>query len=134
MRPSSIYQARIHPTIQHSNKGLQVIVSLLEEAESMRVKASLSRDGVEVHGADTVLDPLQSRPVLLQVPPGYNVANQYKLRIEGYSRHGGAIIFTNETALQFSDKFLSITISTNKVVFTAIHTIKVTITSHFSLF
>ena len=100
----------------------------------MRVKASLSRDGVEVHGADTVLDPLQSRPVHLQVPPGYNVANQYKLRIEGYSRHGGAIIFTNETALQFSDKFLSITISTNKVVFTAIHTIKVTITSPFSLF
>ena len=91
----------------------------------MRVKASLSRDGVEVHGADTHLNPLQSRPVLLQVPPGYNVANQYKLRIEGYSRYGGAMIFSNETALHFSDKFLSITISTNKVVFTAIHTMKV---------
>ena len=35
------------------------------------------------------------------------------------------MIFNNETELQFSGKFLSITISTNKVVFTAIHTIKV---------
>ena len=35
------------------------------------------------------------------------------------------MIFNNETELHFSAKFLSITISTNKVVFTAIHTIKV---------
>ena len=35
------------------------------------------------------------------------------------------MIFNNETQLHFSAKFLSITISTNKVVFTAIHTIKV---------
>lgn len=66
VRPASIYQ---------------VIVSLLKEAEAMRVKASLSRsvfdclspgngssrNGVEVYGADTELDPEQSRPILLQV-------------------------------------------------------------------
>ena len=80
-----------------------------------------------------------------QVPPGYNPVNQYRLRIEGYSRRvttsrllitillfrlGGAMIFTNETLLEFSQKFLSISISTNKVVFTAIHTMKVFICSN----
>ena len=40
------------------------------------------------------------------------------------------MIFNNETELQFSGKFLSITISTNKVVFTAIHTIKVDTKTH----
>lgn len=74
VRPASIYQ---------------IIVSLLREAEPMRVKASLSRDGVEVYGADTELDPEHSRPILLQVPPGYNPGNQYRLRIEGYSRSAG---------------------------------------------
>ena len=74
VRPASIYQ---------------IIVSLLREAKPMRVKASLSRDGVEVYGADTELDPEHSRPILLLVPPGYNPANQYRLRIEGYSRWAG---------------------------------------------
>ena len=41
------------------------------------------------------------------------------------SRYGGATIFNNETNLYFSNKFLSITISTNQVVFTAVHTMRV---------
>ncbi len=38
---------------------------------------------------------------------------------------GGAMMFENETMLEFTSKFLSIIISTNKVVFTSIHTMKV---------
>lgn len=110
VRPSSIYQ---------------IIVSLFETAVPMRIKASLSRDGVEVYGNDIGLNPKESRPLLLQVPPGYNPGDSYKLRIEGYHRYGGATVFNNETILHFSDKFLSITISTNQVVFTAVHTMRI---------
>lgn len=47
---------------------------------------SLSRAGVEVSGSHVALDPLESRPLLLQVPPGYNPGEEYRLRIEGYNR------------------------------------------------
>ena len=59
----------------------------------------------------------------MQVPPGYSPGTDYRLRVEGYTEPGGAAVFTNQTRLQFSDKFLSITISTNKLVFTAVHTV-----------
>ena len=103
----------------------------------------MCRDGVEVYGDDVSLDPQETRPLLLQVPPGYNPGDAYRLRIEGYhrwaeallnfitmiqsmiSRYGGATIFNNETSLYFSNKFLSITISTNQVVYTAVHTMRV---------
>ena len=87
---------------------------------------SVYRDGVEVYGNDVSLNPLETRPLLLQVPPGYNPSDSYRLRVEGYHRTGGAVIFNNETSLHFSSKFLSITISTNQVVYTAIHTMRVT--------
>ena len=41
---------------------------------------------MEVSGGDLALNPLQSRPLLLQVPPGYNPGEEYRLRIEGYHR------------------------------------------------
>ena len=45
-------------------------------------------------------------------------------------RYGGATIFNNETSLHFSEKFLSITISTNQVVYTAVHTMRVRCRNH----
>ena len=108
----------------------------------------MCRDGVEVYGDDVSLDPQETRPLLLQVPPGYNPGDAYRLRIEGYhrwaeallifipmipsmiSRYGGATIFNNETSLYFSNKFLSITISTNQVVYTAVHTMRVSQNSY----
>ena len=59
------------------------------------------------------LGPGDSGPVLLKVPPNNsNGTADYKLRVEGsYLQKGGAgIIFAEETKLQFSQKFLSITI------------------------
>ena len=108
----------------------------------------MCRDGVEVYGDDVSLDPQETRPLLLQVPPGYNPGDAYRLRIEGYHRwaaallgfitmipsmiprYGGATIFNNETSLYFSNKFLSITISTNQVVYTAVHTMRVSQNSY----
>ena len=95
----------------------QVIVSLFEEAKPMRIRAALSRDGVEVYGDHINMNPTESRSILLLVPPGNNVASDYRLRVEGAGIGGGAIIFENETRLEFSRQFLSISISTNKAIY-----------------
>ena len=63
VRPSTIYQ---------------VVVSLLEEAKPMRVRAALSRDGVEVYGDHVNLNPKEKGTILLQVPPGNNVDSIYR--------------------------------------------------------
>ena len=44
-----------------------MIVSLLEESPPSRVRAALSRDGVEVSGDFVNLQPRETRTVLLQV-------------------------------------------------------------------
>ena len=93
---------------------LQVVVGLLDDAKPMRVRAALSRDGVEVYGDHVNMEPLQSKTILLQVPPGNNIDSDYKLRVEGAGLGGGAIIFENETMLEFSRQFLSVSISTNR--------------------
>lgn len=64
-------------------------------------------------------------PFPLQVPPGNNLASDYRLRVEGAGQNGGAIIFENETVLEFSRQFLSISISTNKAIYTGSHEVKV---------
>ena len=110
VRPSTIYQ---------------VVVSLLTESEPMRVRAALSRDGVEVYGNSINMAPLETRPILLQVPPGNNIDSAYRLRVEGAGINGGAIIFENETMLEFSRQFLSISISTNKAVYDGSQDIRV---------
>ena len=48
-----------------------------------------------------------------QVPPGNNIDSDYKLRVEGghqAGHGGGAIVFENETKLEFSEQFLSVSI------------------------
>ena len=110
VRPSTIYQ---------------VVVSLLTGSEPMRVRAALSRDGVEVYGNSINMAPLETRPILLQVPPGNNIDSAYRLRVEGAGINGGAIIFENETMLEFSRQFLSISISTNKAVYDGSQDIRV---------
>ena len=86
----------------------------MDDAKAMRVRAALSRDGVGVYGDHVNMEPLQSKTILLQVPPGNNIDSDYKLRVEGAGLGGGAIIFENETMLEFSRQFLSVSISTNR--------------------
>jgi hypothetical protein len=100
-------------------------VSLLEEAKPMRVRAALSRDGVEVYGDFINLNPKERGTILLDVPPGNNVDSIYRLRCEGAGIGGGAIIFENETILTFSRQFLSVSISTNRAVYTGSQMIEV---------
>lgn len=49
----------------------------------------------------------------------------YRLRCEGAGIGGGAIIFENETILSFSRQFLSVSISTNRAVYTGSQMIEV---------
>ena len=58
VRPSTIYQ---------------VVVSLLEEAKPMRVRAALSRDGVEVYGDHVNMNPKETQTILLQVGFQYTI-------------------------------------------------------------
>lgn len=103
----------------------QVVVMLLEEAKPMRVRAALSRDGVEVYGDHVNMEPNEQATILLQVPPGNNVDSIYRLRVEGAGIGGGAIIFENETTLSFSRQFLSVSISTNRAVYTGLQPIHI---------
>ena len=112
----------------------------------MRVRAALSRDGIEVYGDSVMMNPKEQQEILLQVnvflvflknvqyprnisvnihtiksyqhinfqvPPGNNIDSDYKLRVEGGHQAGyggGAIVFENETKLEFSEQFLSVSI------------------------
>ena len=67
----------------------------------------------------------QSKTILLQVPPGNNVDSDYKLRVEGAGQGGGAIIFENETMLEFSRQFLSVSISTNRAIYSGTQKIEI---------
>ena len=42
-------------------------MALLKEAKPMRIRAALSRDGVEVYGDHVNMSPDESRTILLQV-------------------------------------------------------------------
>ena len=48
-------------------RPFQVVVALLKEAKPMRIRAALSRDGVEVYGDHVNMSPDESRTILLQV-------------------------------------------------------------------
>jgi hypothetical protein len=45
----------------------QVVVSLFEKAKPMRIRAALSRDGVEVYGDHVNMQPEETQTILLQV-------------------------------------------------------------------
>ena len=45
----------------------KVAVSLLEAAKPMRVRAALSRDGIEVYGDSVMMNPKEQQEILLQV-------------------------------------------------------------------
>ena len=71
------------------------------------------------------MNPQEQSTIPLQVPPGNNVDSIYRLRVEGAGIGGGAIIFENETMLSFSRQFLSVSISTNRAIYTGLQDINI---------
>ena len=76
------------PDISRETKPvlLSCLILTVSGAVLSKIYLLITRAGVEVSGGDVGLNPLESRPLLLQVPPGYNPGDDYRLRIEGYHR------------------------------------------------
>ena len=106
----------------------QVVASLGPETEPCRVMASISRDGVAVTTNEALLSPDQSQGILLKVPPDNSgkTAN-YVLRVEGHREQNGGLVFEHQNPLEFLRQFLSITISTSRVIYNAEGTINMRI-------
>ena len=88
VRPSTVYQVRSlvqayakpgwrREEKHYSSRVFQVWVSLLKEAKPMRIRAALSRDGVEVYGDHVNMNPDEARTILLQVR---DVANHFMVQ------------------------------------------------------
>lgn len=95
----------------------RVLVSVLESHIPLRVRASISRDGVEA-SSDKKDVKIGIPETLLMRVPTTSVPGHYTLRVEGLynSLHGGSA-FVNESSLTFSQRSMSIFVQTDKPVY-----------------
>lgn len=100
------------------NQIYRVFVSVFIESEDpITVRASISRDGVEMSSDSQVIKTGEPETLLMRVPPT-TVSGEYKLRVEGkYEKAFGGIAFLNETKLTFSQRSMTIFVQTNKPVY-----------------
>jgi CD109 antigen len=116
----------------------KLAVILLEDSAPCRVSGSISRDGVAISTNWVEVHPEQAATLMLNVPPDTTgeaakekgtTAGRYRLRVEGVMianrMKAGGIVFEHDRPLEFSRKFLSILISTNKVIYNAEHLIRI---------
>ncbi|CAG0890979.1 unnamed protein product [Darwinula stevensoni] len=107
----------IAPKVVRPGSVYGVAVALTRQMVSMSLRASLLKDGTELYQASEEINPGRQVQLLLKVP-FTSVAGSYRLRVEG-NVHGttGGTVFVNETALEFSPRFLTILIQTNRPVY-----------------
>jgi CD109 antigen len=100
------------------NQIYRVFVSVFIESEDpITVRASISRDGVEMSSDSQIIKTGEPETLLMRVPPT-TVPGEYKLRVEGkYEKAFGGIAFLNETKLTFSQRSMTIFVQTNKPVY-----------------
>lgn len=100
------------------NQIYRVYVSVFIESEDpITVRASISRDGVEMSSDSQILKTGEPETLLMKIPPT-TVPGEYKLRVEGkYEKAFGGIAFLNETKLTFSQRSMTIFVQTNKPVY-----------------
>ncbi|CAH0401467.1 unnamed protein product [Chilo suppressalis] len=96
----------------------KISANILQAKLQMTVKASVSRDGVEI--ADVIQRVKEGVPEILnmRIPPT-SVPGDYKLRVEGLYLDNpfGGRAFVNETQLEFSKRFMTIFIQMDKPVY-----------------
>lgn len=111
LRPSTVYQ---------------VLVSIpSQEQDGATIMASISRDGVSISFNEAILHPSQSQPILLKIPSDNSgKLAQYVLRVEGHRLQGG-LIFERVAHLDFRREFLSMTISTSRVIYNGGQTMRI---------
>lgn len=95
----------------------RVVVSILSTSQPLLVRCSLHRNGEQVASASEKMDSNERATLLMQVP--FNaIPGPYRLKVEGsiYGAIGG-MLFQNETEVAFSERFLTILIQTNQLVY-----------------
>ncbi|XP_042213472.1 CD109 antigen-like [Homarus americanus] len=94
------------------------VVSILNLDHPVHVRASLQKDGVEITSSKKDIMKGYPETLLLQIPRT-SVDGDYRLRLEGnVPGTVGGTVFTNDTRLHFSTRFLTILIQTNRPVYT----------------
>ncbi|KAK7085756.1 hypothetical protein SK128_008452, partial [Halocaridina rubra] len=93
-------------------------VSILYLDHPVDVRISIQKDGVEIASARHDVIKGYPETMLLQIPKT-SVDGNYRLRAEGNIPGTiGGTIFTNDTQLEFSTRFLTILIQTNRPIYT----------------
>ncbi|XP_060805697.1 CD109 antigen isoform X2 [Amyelois transitella] len=96
----------------------KISASILKARLQMTIRASISRDGVEI--ADVLQRVKEGVPEILNMRiPATSVPGDYKLRVEGLYMDTpfGGRAFHNETQLVFSKRFMTIFIQMDKPVY-----------------
>ncbi|XP_055639451.1 CD109 antigen isoform X2 [Toxorhynchites rutilus septentrionalis] len=95
----------------------KVSVNLLEAQHPMAIRASISRDGVEMSNELKSVRVGTPETLLMRIPPT-SVVGDYKLRVEGfYENTFGGYVFVNETKLTFSQRSMTVFVQTDKPVY-----------------
>lgn len=101
-----------------------VSVEIITAFKPITVRASISRDGVEM-SADSKDCKEGIQETLLMRVPTTSVPGNYKLRVEGlYNQAQGGIAFLNETKLTFSQRSMTIFVQTDKPTYMQGETVK----------
>nr|BAR45625.1 macroglobulin complement-related 1 [Scolopendra japonica] len=113
IRPGSVYR---------------IILHMLQDEIPVNVRASISRDNIEVASSSLLIQDILSHHLLLKVPPT-SIPGNYKLRVEGNTNAvtsdvPGGLLFINETELEFSSRFLTILVQTNRPVYNRLQTVR----------
>ncbi|KAK3858623.1 hypothetical protein Pcinc_035182 [Petrolisthes cinctipes] len=100
------------------------VVNILNLEHPVDVRASLSKDGIEIATAREEIIKGYPETLLLQIPKT-SVNGDYYLRVEGNipGTIGGSIFF-NDTRLHFSTRFLTVLIQTNRPIYTGDQTVR----------
>lgn len=102
----------------------RVAVSVRSTPLPIIVRASISRDGVEMSADSKDVKENVPEELLMRVPTT-SVPGEYKLRVEGlYDSYLGGIAFQNETKVTFSQRSMTIFVQTDKPVYMQKDTVK----------
>ncbi|KAK8397834.1 hypothetical protein O3P69_004558 [Scylla paramamosain] len=90
------------------------VVTILRLDYPVEVRATIMRDGEEITGASNVITRDYPETLLLQIPKS-TVGGDYRLHVEGnIPGTAGGTVFTNDTQLYFSRRFLTILVQTSR--------------------
>ena len=102
-----------------------------ESLPPTKVSASISRDGIAVATNQMVMEAMQSQTLVLKIPSDSAEDVNYRLHVEGrlsaaaVDAGAGAIVFQHDGDLEFTNQFLSITITTNNAIYDAGQTVRI---------